>query len=116
MNHRQSELKGKLMTVAEAAIEELMNWEAGHPDSEFDEIEALMLKIRQRMGKRMTEVLLEAQTRQRPVPGPTCAECGREMGYKGAKGRSFGSLVGEISSTRGYYYCDHCGSGLFPPG
>ena len=116
MNHRQSEMKGKIMVAAEEAISELLEWENTHPASNFEEIEKLILKVRQRLGERITIVLLEAQTSHRPVPGPRCASCGEEMHYKGDKALGFGSLVGEIALARGYYYCDHCKSGLFPPG
>lgn len=46
MNHRQSEMKGKIMVAAEEAIEELLEWENTHPASNFEEIEKLILKVR----------------------------------------------------------------------
>jgi len=116
MNHRHSELKGKIIAAAEEAIEELLEWETGHPASDFGEIEQLVLKIRKQLGERITGALLEAQASQRPVPGPKCETCGHEMQYKGDKERGFGSLVGDIEMKRGYYYCGHCDRGVFPPG
>ena len=116
MNHQHSELKRKIVVAAEAAIEEILEWDTTHPESDFAEIENLMLKIRKQLGERMTVALLEAQANHRPVPGPCCKTCGREMHYKGDKELGFGSLVGDIEIARGYYYCPHCASGLFPPG
>jgi hypothetical protein len=116
MNHQQSELKGQLMGAAEEAIAAVMDWEAAHSGSDFGEIEALMLRIRKRLGEQMTAALVASQAPRRSVPGPACPHCGREMHYKGDKHLSFGSLVGDIELERGHYYCDHCECGLFPPG
>lgn len=113
---RHTELKGQIIAAAEEAIAELLVWDNAHPASAFTEIETLLLQIRKRLGERITVAVLEAQASRRPVPGPTCAACGDELHYKGDKPLGFGSLVGEITIRRGYYYCDHCKSGLFPPG
>ena len=113
---RYTELKGQVIAAAEEALEALMEWDVGHPASTFTEMEQLLVQIRKRLGERITVALLETQASRRPVPGPECTECGQEMHYKGDKSLGFGSLVGEIEISRGYYYCDHCKGGLFPPG
>ena len=88
--------------------------ETESPD--LSSLEDIVLKLRKRIGERMTEEVIENQEAVRLVPGPSCPECKEEMHYKGMKGKSLTSLVGEVNINRGYYYCDHCRSGLFPPG
>lgn len=108
--------KAKMMEQAEEEIEKLLDWmeETERPD--LSSIEDIVLKLRKRIGERMAEEVIGNQESVRLVPGPTCPGCNKEMGYKGMKKKSVTSMVGEVNLSRGYYYCDHCRSGLFPPG
>ena len=74
-----------------------------------------MLRLRQELGQEMAEVLISRQEDRR-VPGPSCAECGKEMEYKGQKQNRVESRVGTLATERGHYRCPQCGEGIFPPG
>jgi predicted nucleic acid-binding Zn-ribbon protein len=114
---RSSEqLKAELMAEAEAAIDELLGWHEDTSAPTLTEIEEVVLTLRKRLGERMTEVVVEDQEAVRPVPGPACKGCGREMHYKGMKEVRVEGRTGRAKLERGYYYCDRCKSGLFPPG
>lgn len=111
----RAESKAKLMEIAEAEIEQLLDWREATEGPDLSRIEAVVLRIRQRLGESMTEEVIANQAAVRPVPGPKCPECKQEMHYKGMKQKEITSLIGEVKLERGYYYCDHCQSGLFPP-
>jgi hypothetical protein len=104
------------MAEAEAAIDELLGWHEDTAAPTLTQIEDVVLELRRRLGERMTEVVVEDQEAVRPVPGPTCKTCGREMHYKGMKKVTVEGRTGRAKLARGYYYCDRCKSGLFPPG
>lgn len=88
--------------------------EKGHPT--LTDIEEAVLKLRQRAGQRLVELLVEAVGEARPVPGPCCPRCGEEMHYKWSRQRTMETRVGAIRVQRGYFYCERCGAGFFPPG
>ncbi len=115
MRRSEEQMKAELMAEAQAAIEELVSWEreAGAPD--LTTLEDKVLAVRQRLGQRLLEVLIEDQEARQPAEPPKCATCGAAMRYKGQKGTVIESRVGGIQVRRGYYYCAHCESGLFPP-
>ena len=103
------------MAEAEEMIDELLEWHEGAAAPTLTQIEEVVLKLRKRLGERMTGVVVADQEAVRPVPGPACARCGREMHYKGMKGVTVEGRIGAARLERGYYYCDRCRSGLFPP-
>lgn len=112
----RAESKTKLMGIAEKGIEELMEWIEATEAPDLGEIEAKVLGLRKRIGEAMAEEVIGQQESVRPVPGAQCSRCGQEMHYKGMKNKVISSLVGEVELKRGYYYCDRCRTGLFPPG
>jgi hypothetical protein len=116
MNETRSDLKAELMTEAEGLIDELVAWTAETPAPTLTQIEDIVLKLRQRLSERMAVAVIKAQATVRPVPGPSCPTCGREMHYKDRKANTVESRVGQLPLERGYYYCQPCKSGLFPPG
>ncbi len=116
MSKSQAEMKAELMKQAEAIIDELLEWQAETKPPTFSQVEEKVLELRQKLSEAMASVTLAGQGAVRPVPGPACAECQREMRYKGLKKNAISSWVGEVSFERGYYYCDHCRAGPFPPG
>lgn len=115
MKRTIEQLKAELMAEAEAAIDELLGWHEDTAAPTLTQIEEVVLKLRKRLGERMAEVVVEDQEAVRPVPGPACETCGREMHYKGMKAVRVEGRMGRAKLERGYYYCDRCKSGLFPP-
>jgi hypothetical protein len=104
------------MTEAEQLIDELVDWTGSTPTPTLTQIEDIVLKLLQRLSERMALAVIEAQAAVRPVPGPSCPMCGHEMHYKAMKANTVESRVGQLPLARGYYYCEACHSGLFPPG
>jgi len=115
MKKKRREARGKLMKEAESIINELLAWEEKVEKPNLSQIEEVVLELRERLSQKMVESVIEGQQEVRPVPGPECPECGEEMRYKGLKGKRVSSWVGEIELERGYYYCDKCKVGDFPP-
>ena len=116
MNEARPDLKTELMSEAEGIIDELVAWTADTPAPNLTQIEDIVLKLRQRLSERMALAVIESQATVRPVPGPSCPTCGREMHYKDRKANTVESRVGQLALEGGYYYCESCKSGLFPPG
>jgi hypothetical protein len=112
----KAELKAELMREAELAVDELLKWSEGNPQPDLTQIEEVVLNLRERLGEKMAGAVLEKQAAKQPVPGPRCPTCQREMRYKGVKANRIGSRVGELVLERGYYYCERCQAGIFPPG
>ncbi|MEP7359637.1 MAG: hypothetical protein ABI847_20460 [Anaerolineales bacterium] len=116
MKDTRDDLKAKLMTQAEALIDELVDWTADTPAPTLTQIEDVVLKLRKRMSEQMALAVIDGQDAVRPVPGPACPTCGGEMHYKDRKANTVESRVGALPLERGYYYCEPCKQGLFPPG
>ena len=116
MTDIRADLKAELMLQAEVLIDELLAWTADTPAPTLTQIEDVVLKLRQRLSERMALAVIGAQEAVRPVPGPACPTCGREMHYKDRKANTVESRVGCLPLERGYYYCEPCKSGLFSPG
>ncbi len=116
MRESQEGRKESLLHEAEMIIDELLSWEEGHQRPTLSELEQVILQLREKLGQRMVEIVLQGQEANRPVPGPLCPCCGREMHYKGQKGKRIGTLLGEVKVERGYYTCARCGERFFPPG
>ena len=110
----RAERKANLMEMAEEEIEKLLEWMEATDAPDLGGIEEEVLSIRQRIGEAMTKEVIAHQESVRPVPSPDCPKCAKEMHYKGMKPKEISSMIGEVKLNRGYYYCDHCQSGLFP--
>jgi uncharacterized protein with PIN domain len=116
VRHSRAELEAALEGEAKQAIREYLDWAESAAAPSLTEIEDVVLKLRKRLGERMAQAVIDAQEAVQPVPGPACPECGREMHYKDKKGNTVESRVGTLGLQRGYYYCETCRSGIFPPG
>ena len=116
MKRTRAEIETALVVEAKEMFGELRDWNEETESPTLSQIEETVLKLRKRMGERMTELVIEEQEAVRPVPGPACPTCGREMHYKGMKGTTIGARSGEVTLERAYYYCKDCRCGLFPPG
>ncbi len=116
MRRTPEQLEAELLAEAKALIAELVAWEREAGAPKLSEMEAKALAVRQRFGKRLLEAMIEDQEARQPAESPKCPTCGAEMRYKGQKGTDIETRLGGIEIERGYYYCAHCESGLFPPG
>jgi len=116
MKSTREERRAALEAKAKELIDELMQWSEETERPNMTQMEDEILKLRQRLSESMLETVIADQENQRPVPGPACSKCGKEMQYKGDKPRQVTSRVGEVKLERGYYYCSHCKESIFPPG
>jgi len=116
MRRPRAELKADLTKLADEVIDELLDWTEGTPVPTLTQIEDIVLKLRQRLSERMAQAVIEAQEATRPMPGPNCPSCGGEMHSKSMKHNTVESRAGQLALERGYYYCETCRAGLFPPG
>lgn len=116
MKGAREQLKAELMAQMEEEIDRLLDWHEGAEAPTLAEIEDKVLELRKRMGERMTGQVIMEQAAVRPVPGPACPECGREMHYKGMKAVRVRGRTGEMEVERAYYHCERCRQGFFPPG
>ena len=116
MKKSRAEIKAEMMKKAEEVIDDLLDWQQETEKPKLTEVEEKVLELRQRLSEEMAKTVIEQQATVRPVPGPSCGRCGEEMRYKGTKDKRVVSWVGELKLRRGYYYCDQCRTGLFPPG
>ncbi len=116
MSPTRAEIRAKLLAEAEQAIDDLLDWTDQTPCPNLTQIENAVLKLRKQLGERAAQAVLEAQEAQRPVPGPLCPTCQREMHYKDTKAETVESRVGHLTMARGSYYCETCQQRLFPPG
>lgn len=114
MRRSRVELKADLTKLAGEVIDELLDWTADTPEPTLTQIEDLVLELCKRLSERMALTVIEAQDAIRPVPGPSCPTCGREMHYKDMKPNTVESRVGTLPLIRGYYHCPTCPTGLFP--
>jgi hypothetical protein len=116
MKPTRAELREELLAEAAAKIDEVLNWTESNSRPPLTEIEEIVLKVRKEFGQVLTQAVVTAQESAQAVPGPRCAQCGREMHVKGRKGKGIESRVGWVETERNYYYCSHCRRGIFPPG
>jgi len=106
--------KAAFVRAAEAMYEELQAWRAQHLEASFDEIaEQVTPRRRALMGQLLKQL---AQAADERVNAPVCEQCGAPMRYKGTPVRGVSHGEGGMRLERAYYYCDACGSTLFPPG
>jgi len=115
MTATRAEIRAKLLAEAEQGIDELLDWTDQTPRPNLTQIENEVLKLRRRLSEQAAQAVIEAQDAQRPVPGPLCPTCQREMHYKDTKPHTVERRVGQLRLVRGYYYCEQCQQSLFPP-
>ena len=115
MKLTRAQKRAKLEQAAQALIEQLLDWEEGHPRPNLTQIEEEVLALRQRFGQELVSAVLRGQEAEQPVEAPHCPTCGEAMRSKGHKRKVVESRIGEVQLEREYYYCVRCASGFFPP-
>ena len=115
MSKSRAEVKAEIMEMVEARLEKLLSWEAKRERPTLSEIEEQVLAFRRTVSERVTEKLIEKQEGVKPVGGVNCPACGQKMKYKDMQPKQVSSLVGELRLERGYYHCQGCQRGFFPP-
>jgi hypothetical protein len=109
----REELKAKLLADAERTIDEMLN---SHQFSEGMTLSALEQVVGEAEGK-FSQAITQELVSAHPQPkGGFCPECGEKLRYKGKRCKPLVTLRGEIEVERGYYVCQGCGAGYFPPG
>ena len=103
MKRNRSQMKTELMAQAEEVIDELLDWHEGNKAPTLAQIEEVILELRKRVSAGMANAVVEDQETVRPVPGPACPECGKEMHYKGMKEVKVEGQTGAIDMLRAYY-------------
>ena len=116
MKWKREQKKRELMAKAEVLIDELLDWDENVPAPTLTQIEEEVLRFRKRLGQQAAQVIVKHQEAVRPVSGPVCPTCHQEMHYKWTGEVTVESWLGPLRMARGYFYCDRCRSGLFPPG
>ena len=112
----REELKRELMAQAEAAIDKML---ADKPEDEhmrLGDIEDLAIQTGHKVEQGVLGSLLASSGRGQAAAEVLCVACGRKMQRKGRRKRRVISQAGEGQFERAYYYCQHCGTGVFPPG
>jgi hypothetical protein len=116
MRRRQEDIRVELMAEAETLVDEWLAWQEGRKEPTLTEMEDVVLMLRERLGRRMLELMVTEQETVKPEVAPRCEQCGKVMTYKGQKKRGVGTRAGALAVERAHYYCPRCESGLFPPG
>lgn len=103
--------------LAAAMYEELEDWYDEHPEASFEEVEAQAREKRRTLMGAGLALLVNGRDSGYALEGQPCAQCGREMAYKGQGfGKTIHGLEGDTRLERAYYVCPACGETLFPPG
>ena len=106
------ELESQLRVDAEKAIKSLVEKYRHSDNKTIDESEAAALAI----GKQMKETALHRLIEARPSEGglSMCPECGGQLQKKGQRTKWLHTQAGEVQVSRDDYYCEACGTGVFP--
>ena len=108
--------KARLLKQAEEVIDQLLDWRDATSEPNLTQIEEVVLRLRQEFSEAMAREVIEAQEAKMLASSPPCPRCGKKMKYKGQKGVTPQTWVGDVKFERGYYHCAECKVGFFPPG
>ena len=116
MKKNREELEAEFLAEAKVVFDELMVWDKNTKEPDLSQIEEIVLKLRKRLGENLAQAALERQEKRQPAEQVMCPKCGEKLRNKGLKENQLESMVGSIELERGYYYCEKCKAGYFPPG
>ena len=112
MPKSETELEERLVTQARIVIHKLLARKAGRHDLSMNEMEKVVGDLERDIGQAIMQELVEDSQ----VTGSgLCPTCQGKLRFKGKKTKHMITLRGEIEVERGYYLCQACGSGYFPP-
>jgi hypothetical protein len=112
----EEELKARLLAEMEGEVERLLAEVGDHSQVTLTDIERLVGEAGRRIQQRVVERLVAEAAQAQGPERVSCPGCGGKLRYKGQKARWIATSNGEIQVERGYFYCDECGKGIFPPG
>lgn len=108
----REELRAKLLSRAEAAIDAMLHDERLHEKMTLSEIEQVIGGSEADFRQAALEEIIVMQ-QDKP---DRCPRCGGRLESKGRRSKQVVSLRGETTIKRTYYQCQQCGRGYFPPG
>jgi DNA-directed RNA polymerase subunit RPC12/RpoP len=112
----EKELKARLMAEMEAEIEKLLEEAGDRGTVTLSEIERAVEEAGRRIEQRLIERLVAEAAEAQGQEQVHCPRCGGKLRYKGRKRRWVATSRGEVEIERGYFYCETCRQGFFPPG
>ena len=101
---------------------EMAAWRRHHPHATLTELELALDACLHRLRAQMLADLAQASALSDlpglpPAERPTCPQCHLPLQARGSKTRHLQTTGGQdLTITRSYATCPHCGQGLFPPG
>jgi len=110
-----AEIKARLMTKAEAVIDELLAKRKAPEDASLEDIEQAALQLGEQLEQAVTLELVQDSAAAVEREWPTCPQCGARMKAKGKRRQRIVTETGEVPVEREYYHCAACGQGIFPP-
>ena len=78
----EEQIRVQLRAEANAAIEELLQWGRSAETPDLTQMEDKVLQLRDRLGQRMLQLMLEGQGRLRPGAGCAGARTGCSRGRR----------------------------------
>ncbi len=116
MRRGKEDIRAEMMAAVGELVDEWLAWQGVKDKPTLTEMEEVVLRLRERVGRQMLELMVREQEAVKPEAGLRCEQCGVVMGYKGQKKRGVGTRVGALAVERAYYYCPRCEAGFFPSG
>lgn len=111
MPAQKDDLKAKLLSEAEAAIEKMLSDNRVSEQMTLTEIEDVIGELETDFRQRVLKEMMGEQDRI----VQSCPDCGGKLRNKGRHSKRLVTLRGEVDVERTYYQCTDCGKGVFPP-
>jgi hypothetical protein len=92
----EEQIRAQLQAEANAAIEELLQWGRSTETPDLTQMEDKVLWLRDRLGQRMLQLMVEGQEARQPEEAPRCPECGEPMRCRGQRARYVESRLGML--------------------
>ena len=109
----REELKARLMSEAEKAIEQLLSEKAPAGSNTLTEIERLAVKSGETFKAEVLRALIAEDSQVRNEEDHLCPQCGQRMHHRGQHQRTVLTEAGESAVERTYYSCPGCGKAFF---